>query len=86
MYFIMDGFLNILFSYVVYFIPPVNNFYYDTFKNLIVHIALLIYTYKSYDSNYFHFYNQYLFEIRLKSILSLFYIFKNVMYQKVIKF
>ena len=86
MYFIMDIFLNSLFSYVVYFIPSVNNFYYDTFKNLIVHIALLIYTYKSYESKYVPFYNQYLFEIRLKSILSLFYIFKIVMYQKVIKF
>jgi len=86
MYFIMDIFLNSLFSYVVYFIPSVNNFYYDTFKNLIVHIALLIYTYKSYESKYVPFYNQYLFEIRLKCILSLFYIFKIVMYQKVIKF
>ena len=84
--FIIEGSLNLFIGYIVYYIPSVNNLYIDAIKNLIEHIALLIYTFKSYETKYFHFYSQYLFEIRVKSLLSLFYLFKIVIYQKVIKF
>ena len=53
---------------------------------MVEHIALLIYTFKSYNRKYYQLYNQYLFEIRLKSLLCFFYLFKIVIYQKVIKF
>ena len=84
--FVIDGSLNLLINYIVYYIPSVNNLYLNAMKDLVEHIALLIYTFKSYETKYFHFYNQYIFEIRLKCILSLFYLFKIVIYQKVIKF
>ena len=84
--FIIEASLSLLIDYIVYYFPSVNNLYFDAIKNLIEHIALLIYTFKSYNTKYCHFYNQYLFEIRLKSLLSLFYLSKIVIYQKVIKF
>ena len=84
--FIIDGSLNLLIGYIVYYIPSLNNLYIDAIKNLIEHIALLIYTFRSYETKYLHFYSQYLFEIRLRSLLSQFYLFKIVIYQKVFKF
>ena len=84
--FTIEASLSLLIDYIVYFYPSVNNLYYDAIKNLVEHIALLIYTFKSYNTKYYHFYNQYLFEKRLKSLLSLFYLNKIVIYQKVIKF
>ena len=84
--FIIEASLSLLIDYIVYYFPSVNNLYYDAIKNLVEHIALLIYTLKSYNTKYYHFYNQYLFEIRLKSLLSSFYLYKIEIYQKVIKF
>jgi hypothetical protein len=84
--FIIEASLSLLIDYIVYYFPSVNNLYFDAIKNLIEHIALLIYTFKSYETKYFHLYNQYLFELRLKSFLSLSYSIKIVIYQKVIKF
>ena len=84
--FAIDGTLNLLIDYIIYFIPSINNLYYDAIKNLVEHIALLIYTFKSYETKYLSFEKQFLYEIRLKSILSLFYVFKIAIYKKVIKF
>ena len=84
--FIFDGSLNLIFCYIVYFIPSINNIYLFVIKSLIEHIALLLYTIKSYETKYFHFYSQYIFEIRHRSLIFLFYVFKIVIYQKVIRF
>ena len=84
--FIFDGSLNLIFGYIVYFVPSVNNIYLFVIKSLVEHIALLLYTIKSYETKYFHFYSQYLFEIKHRSLIFLFYVFKIVIYQKVIRF
>ena len=84
--FIFDGSLNLIFCYIVYYIPTINNIYLFAIKSLVEHIALLLYTIKSYETKYLHFYNQYLFELNHRSLIFLFYTFKNVIYQKVIKF
>ena len=83
--FIFDGSLNLIFCYVVYYIP-INNLYLFVIKSLVEHIALLLYTIKSYETKYFHFYSQYVFEIKHRSLIFLFYVFKIVIYQKVIRF
>jgi hypothetical protein len=83
--FIFDGSLNLIFCYVVYYIP-INNLYLFVIKSLVEHIALLFYTFKSYETKYFHLYSQYLFEIKHRSLIFLFYVFKIVIYQKVIRF
>jgi len=84
--FIFDGSLNLIFGYIVYFVPSINNIYLFVIKSLVEHIALLLYTIKSYETKYFHFYSQYLFEIKHRSLIFLFYVFKIVIYQKVIRF
>ena len=84
--FIFDGSLNLIFCYIVFYIPIINNIYLFAIKSLVEHIALLLYTIKSYETKYFHFYSQYLFEIRHRSLIFLFYVFKIVIYQKVIRF
>ena len=84
--FIFDGSLNIIFCYIVYYIPTINNIYLFAIKSLVEHIALLLYTIKSYETKFFHFYSQYLFEIQHRSLIFLFYLFKIVIYQKVIRF
>ena len=84
--FIFDGSLNLIFDYIVYFVPAINNIYLFVIKSLVEHIALFLYTIKSYETKYFHFYSQYLFEIKHKSLIFLFYLFKIVIYQKVIRF
>ena len=84
--FIFDGSLNLIFSYVVYYAPTINNIYLFAIKGLVEHIALLLYTIKSYETKFFHLYNQYIFEIKHRSLIFLFYVFKIVIYQKVIRF
>ena len=84
--FIFDSSLNLIFCYVVYYIPIINNLYLFVIKSLVEHIALLLYTIKSYETKYFHFYSQYVFEIKHRSLIFLFYVFKIVIYQKVIRF
>jgi hypothetical protein len=84
--FIFDGSLNLIFCYIVYYIPIINNLYLFVIKSLVEHIVLLLYTFKSYETKYFHLYSQYLFEIKHRSLIFLFYVFKIVIYQKVIRF
>jgi hypothetical protein len=50
--FIFDGSLNLIFDYIVFFIPSINNIYLFVIKSLVEHIGLLLYTIKSYKSKY----------------------------------
>jgi hypothetical protein len=50
--FIFDGSLNLVFDYIVFFIPSINNIYLFVIKSLVEHIGLLLYTIKSYKSKY----------------------------------
>ena len=72
--FIFDGSLNLIFCYIIYYIPTINNIYLFAIKGLVEHIALLLYTNKSYEKKYLHFYSQYLFELRHRSEIFLLYI------------
>jgi hypothetical protein len=88
--FIFDGSLNLIFCYIIYYIPVINNIYLFVLKSLVEHIALLLYTFKSYETKYFHFYSQWLFGIRNRNVEDIAHIynsFNNIqIYQKVIKF
>ena len=65
--FLFDSILSLLFIYIVYYFPSINNFYLFTFKNIIEHVILLIFTIKAIKKRFMPFYYQYKIE-KLKRI------------------
>ena len=84
--FLFDSVFNIIFEYIIYYLPKIDNFYFFIVKSLIEHIILLEYSIRSYKENYTHLYRQYEFELRLKTILASIYKIKLSIYIRIIIF
>ena len=84
--FFFDSFFNIVFEYIVYFFPELDNLYLFAIKSLIEHLILLEYTIKTQRESYIHLYKQYEFELKLKSILLDIYENKLIIYKRIIIF
>ena len=85
-FFIFESLCNLLFIYIIYFIPEVNNYNLFTMKSIIEHIVLLLYTIKCIIKRFIPLYNQLLFEQKLKTILVISYKAKLMIYLKIIVF
>jgi len=84
--FLFDSFFNIIFEYIVYFLPELDNLYLFVIKSLIEHLILLEYTIKTQRDSYMHLYKQYEFELKLKTILVDIYENKLIIYKRIIIF
>jgi len=84
--FLVEFFLNVLFEYIVYFIPSLDNFELFFIKNLFEHTTILIFGIISYFNKFMRLYKQYRFDRRLRTILTLGYRIKVIIYSKVLIF
>ena len=85
-FFLFDSLTSIFSEYIVYFIPYLDNFYLLHLKSIIEHITFLIIIFIFFKTKYIHLYRQYLLENRLRTILSLSYKKKTVIYLKIMIF
>ena len=83
---LVEFILNILFEYIVYFIPSLDNFELFFIKNLFEHITILIFGIISFFNKFMRLYKQYKFDRRLRTVLTLGYRFKVIIYIKVLIF
>ena len=84
--FFVECFLNIFFEYIVYFIPSLDNFELFFIKNLFEHTTILIFGIISFLNKFIRLYKQYKFDRRLRTILTLGYRIKVIIYSKVFIF
>ena len=59
---------TLLFIYIVYFIPSINNFYLFAFKNVIEHVILLLLIIKAFREKFIPLYRQYKIDEGIKRI------------------
>ena len=82
--FLVEFFFNVLFEYIIYFIPSLDNFELFFIKNLFEHTTILIFGIISYFNKFMRLYKQYKFDRRLRTILTLGYRIKVIIYSKVL--
>ena len=83
---LVEFILNVLFEYIVYFIPSLDNFELFFIKNLFEHITILIFGIVSFFNKFMRLYKQYKFDRRLRTVLTLGYRLKVIIYIKVLIF
>ena len=77
---------KVLFTYIIYFIPSLDNFYLYFIKSLIEHITILVILVKMFLNNFINLYKQYRLERRMRTILTLAYKYKLLIYSKIFIF
>lgn len=84
--FLYESLTTIIFIYIVYFIPSFNNFYLFFIRNIFENIILLIINIIMIKKIFFRLYQKYRLERRLRTVLTLVYKIKLIIYSKVIIF
>ena len=77
---------TLIFEYIIYFITSLDNFYFFFTKSIIEHTALLITTFITFNKLYLRLFKQYKFERRLRTILTIGYRIKIIIYTKIMIF
>ena len=78
--------ISVISLYIIYFIPSLDNFYLYFTKSLIEHIAILVFLVKMFLNNYINLYRQYRLERRMRTILTISYKYKLLLYTKIFIF
>ena len=75
--------ISVIFLYIIYFIPSLDNFYLYCTKSLIEHIAILVILVKMFLNNFIKLYRQYRLERRMRKRLALAFKYKLLIYFKI---
>ena len=84
--FLIEFILDLFFEYIIYFIPSINNYYLFLIKSFFEHCTILVVTIISFCNNFNRLFKQYKFDRRLRTILTIGYRIKVIIYGKVILF
>ena len=83
---IIEFILSLIFLYMVFFFPFLDNFYFFFVKSLIEHLAILAFAGKMFLEKFMRLYRQYRVERRIRTLLTLMYKYKLLLYSRVIIF
>jgi hypothetical protein len=83
---IYNTILSLLFIYIVYFIPSINNTILFIFKNIIEHLILLMHIIKAIKKKFMPLYSQYQLVKLLRMSRAILYKIKIIVYMKIIIF
>ena len=75
--------LSVIFLYIIYFIPSLDNFYLYFTKSLIENITILVFLVKMFLKNFIKLYRQYRLERRMRKRLTLAFKYKLLIYFKI---
>ena len=84
--FAVETITTIIFAYIIYFIPSLDNFYLFFTRNMIERVIILLIVFKQFKDKYIKLYKQFRLEKRLRSILTIGYKLKLILYIKVFIF
>ena len=85
-FFFFDAITSIVFIYIIYFIPQLNNHYLFLIRNIIEHIILLAFTIKALFKIFIPLYRQFRIENELRNMLANSYKIKLIFQGKIIAF
>ena len=83
--FLFESISTLIFTYIIYFIRSLDNFYLFFTRNILEYFLLIIYMI-TIKENLYRLYQQYKFERRLRSLLAISYKIKFIIYLKVFIF
>ena len=83
---IIEIILSLIFIYIVYLLPSLDNFYLFFAKSLIEHIIIIVFGVKMFLKNFIRLYKHYRIERTIRTILTITYKYKLLLYSKVFIF
>ena len=81
--FLYEEISTLIFTYIIFFIPSLDNFYLFFTRNLLENFLLIIYMIKMIKENGYRLYRQYKLERRLRTLLTITYKIKFIIYLKI---
>ena len=84
--FLFEEISTFIFTYIMFFIPSLDNFYLFFTRNILEYLLLLIYMIMMTKDKFYRLYRQYNLEKRLRTVLSISYKLKFIIYLKVLIF
>ena len=84
--FLFEEISTLIFTYIMFFIPSLDNFYLFFTRNILEYFLLLLYMVKMIKLNGYRLYRQYKLERRLRTLLTITYKIKFIIYLKILIF
>ena len=84
--FLFEEITTLIFTYIMFFVPSLDNFYLFFTRNILEYFLLLLYMIKMIKLNGYRLYRQYKLERRLRTLLTITYKIKFIIYLKILIF